>query len=131
MIDSLDTIVASLGDRSDEFARAADNLGVASEGTAEIDQRTTVPASTGRSPSSPRLLASSPQHKADLDAALIGLPETTHALNRATTYGKWANLNVVCINDICGPGFESATATQATAADAQRSSDLAPGGGRE
>ena len=33
-----------------------------------------------------------------------------YALNRATTYGTWVNLNGVCINDICGSGFESKSA---------------------
>jgi hypothetical protein len=38
------------------------------------------------------------------------LPSTTDALDRATTYGEWANLNGVCINGICGAGFSSNSA---------------------
>ena len=36
IVDSLDPILGVLGDRGDELARAAENLGIASEGTADI-----------------------------------------------------------------------------------------------
>jgi len=123
VIDSLDTIVTTLGDRSDEFARAADNLGVASEGTAKVirDNR---PALDRTIAQLAALLDVVDRNRADLDASLIGLPKATHALSRATTYGKWVNLNIVCLNQICGPGFGSATTTQATAVDRKALSDF-------
>lgn len=104
ILDSLETVVSTLGDRSDEFARAIDNLGVASEGTAEViaNNRPGLDAAIGQLQEILAMLAS---HKGDLDRALRTLPDTTYALNRATTYGEWANLSVVCINGICGPGF--------------------------
>jgi phospholipid/cholesterol/gamma-HCH transport system substrate-binding protein len=105
ILDSLETVVATLGDRSGEFARAVDNLGVASEGTAKTlaDNRPGLDEAIGQLQQILERLAS---HQTDLDQALRTLPETTYALNRATTYGEWANLSVVCINSICAPGFE-------------------------
>ena len=78
--------------------------------------RTTVRGSTGRSRSSPTILAI----VADAQGA-ISTPRSrrcrrrSHALNRATTYGAWVNLNAVCINDICGAGFTSTSGRGATA----------------
>ena len=54
-----------------------------------------------------QILAIVAEHKDELDVAVQNLPKTVHALNRATTYGEWGNLNAVCINDICGSGFSS------------------------
>jgi phospholipid/cholesterol/gamma-HCH transport system substrate-binding protein len=105
ILDSLETVVATLGDRSGEFARAVDNLGIASEGTAKViaDNRPGLDEAIGQLQ---EILARLAAHRSDLDRALRTLPETTYALNRATTYGEWANLSVVCINSICAPGFE-------------------------
>ncbi len=114
ILGSLETVVATLGDRSEEFARAVDNLGVASEGTAQVlaNNRPGLDEAIGQLQ---ELLAMLADHRNDLDLALQRLPDTTHALNRATTYGEWVNLSVVCINGLCGPGFagssEEATAT--------------------
>lgn len=118
ILDSLETVVATLGDRSEAFARAVDNLGVASEGTAAViaDNRPGLDEAIGQLR---QILASLAAHRTDLDQALRNLPETTYALNRATTYGKWANLSVVCINDICGPGFEPAGKGSSTSELAQ------------
>jgi phospholipid/cholesterol/gamma-HCH transport system substrate-binding protein len=113
ILDSLETVVATLGDRSGEFARAVDNLGVASEGTAEIlaNNRPALDRTIGQLQ---EILAMLADHKSDLDQGLRNLPGTTYALNRSTTYGEWANLSVVCINEICGPGFGSTDATSET-----------------
>jgi phospholipid/cholesterol/gamma-HCH transport system substrate-binding protein len=104
ILDSLDELVSTLGDRSEEFASAVDNLGAASEGTAQIiaDNRPGLDETIAQLRSLLDMLAA---HKADLDRALRTLPATAGALNRATTYGEWANLSVVCINGICAPGF--------------------------
>jgi phospholipid/cholesterol/gamma-HCH transport system substrate-binding protein len=103
ILGSLETVVSTLGDRSDEFARAVDNLGVASEGTAEViaNNRPGLDQSIAQLQ---ELLARLAAHRSDLDRALRALPDTTYALNRATTYGRWANLSV-CINEICAEGF--------------------------
>ena len=102
MIDSLDTIVATLGGKGDELARAADNLGVASAGTAKViaDNRPGLDRTIAQLKT---ILEIVDRNRAELDDALIGLPKATHALLRATTYGKWVNLNIVCLNQICGP----------------------------
>ena len=123
ILDSLETVVATLGDRSGEFARAVDNLGVASEGTAEViaNNRPGLDVAIGQLQEILAMLAS---HKADLDQALRNLPGTTYALNRATTYGEWANLSVVCINDICAPGFGSSDETTANASNGWARPDL-------
>lgn len=104
ILDSLEAIVATLGDRSEELARAVDNLGVASEGTADViaDNRPGLDQSIAQLRV---LLDRLAAHRSDLDRALKTLPDTTYALDRATTYGEWANLSVVCINAICGEGF--------------------------
>lgn len=122
VIDSLDQIVATLGDRSDEFARAADNLGVASAGTARViaDNRPGLDRTIAQLAD---ILEVVDRNRADLDAALVALPKATHALSRATTYGKWANLNIVCLNELCGAGF-GASGTEATPADRRALADL-------
>lgn len=109
ILGSLEAVVATLGDRSGELARAVDNLGVASEGTAQIiaDNRPGLDRTIAQLRELLGLLA---DHRADLDQTLRTLPETTYALNRATTYGEWANLSVVCIQGLCGPGVEAAAA---------------------
>lgn len=106
ILGSLETIVATLGDRSEEFARAIDNLGVASAGTAKVlaDNRPGLDISISQLQ---EILAMLADHKTQLDQALRRLPDTAQALNRATTYGEWANLSVVCIQGFCAPGFES------------------------
>jgi phospholipid/cholesterol/gamma-HCH transport system substrate-binding protein len=106
VIDSLDSIVSTLSGKGDALARAADNLGVASAGTAEIikNNRPELDRTISQLTEILEIVA---DHKADLDAAVSTLPKTVHALNRATTYGEWANLSGVCINDICGAGFTS------------------------
>ena len=116
VIDSLDTIVATLGGKGAEFARAADNLGVASAGTAKIiaDNRPGLDRTIAQLKT---ILDIVDRNRSDLDAALVGLPKATHALLRATTYGKWANLNIVCLNQICGAGFGSASSATATRSD--------------
>ena len=106
VIDSLDSIVATLGGRGNELARAAENLGVASAGTAEVI-RNNRPGLDRTIEQLGAILEVVDRNRAELDAALRTLPSTTHALNRATTYGHWLNLNIVCLNDICGAGFES------------------------
>ncbi len=110
IIDSLNTIVTTLGNRSGPLADAIDNLGVASSGTARIlaDNRPGLDVMIGQLRAILDVVA---QRKAELDLALQQLPATTDALNRATTYGKWANLNGVCINAICGTGFTSKNAS--------------------
>ena len=119
ILGSLETVVATLGDRSEEFARAVDNLGVASEGTAEViaNNRPGLDTAIGQLQ---EILADLASHKNDLDLALRRLPGTAYALNRATTYGEWANLSVVCINEICGPGFgpDGSTATNGSSTSA-------------
>ena len=106
IIDSLDKILTTLGNRSNDLADAIDNLGVASAGTAKIlaDNRPGIDEMITQLRAILDIVA---QRKAELDAALQALPGTTEALNRATTYGKWVNLNGVCINAICGSGFTS------------------------
>lgn len=106
ILGSLETVVATLGDRSEEFARATENLGVASEGTAEVLANNR-PGLDDAIAKLQELLAMLADHRDDLDVALRQLPETGYALNRATTYGEWVSLSVVCINGLCGPGFES------------------------
>lgn len=108
ILGSLETVVATLGDRSDEFARATDNLGVASEGTAQViaNNRPGLDVAIGQLQ---ELLAMLADHRNDLDLALQRLPNTAQAINRATTYGEWVNLSVVCINGLCGPGFEASS----------------------
>ncbi|MGH2760315.1 MAG: MCE family protein [Actinomycetota bacterium] len=106
ILGSLETVVATLGDRSEEFARATDNLGVASEGTAQVIANNRPGLDTAIAQLQ-ELLAMLADHRDDLDLALRRLPDTAHALNRATTYGEWVSLSVVCINGLCGPGFES------------------------
>lgn len=115
ILGSLETVVATLGDRSDEFARAVDNLGVASEGTAKVlaDNRPGLDTSIAQLQ---EILAMLADHKTQLDQALRTLPDTAQALNRATTYGEWANLSVVCIQGICAPGFESPDAMERASA---------------
>jgi phospholipid/cholesterol/gamma-HCH transport system substrate-binding protein len=116
VIDSLDAIVATLGGKGDELARAADNLGVASAGTAKVlaDNRPGLDRTIAQLRA---ILDVVDRNRSDLDAALIGLPKATHALLRATTYGKWVNLNIVCLNQICGAGFGSSSQTRATRSD--------------
>ena len=106
ILGSLDDVVSTLGGRSAQLARAVDNLGVASEGTARIirDNRAGLDTTIDRLAVVLSMLA---EQKADLDAALKTLPKTAEALDRATTYGEWANLNGVCLNGICAEGFSS------------------------
>ena len=108
IIDSLDSIITTLGARSGDLADAIDNLGVASAGTARIisDNR---PGLDDMIAQLRALLDIVAERKAELDLALQQLPAATDALNRATTYGKWVNLNGVCINQLCGSGFSSAS----------------------
>ena len=106
VIDSLDSIAFTLAGRGDELARAADNLGVASEGTAEVIANNR-PGLDRTIDQLRQILAIVAEHKDELDAAVQSLPKTVHALNRATTYGEWGNLNAVCINDLCASGFSS------------------------
>jgi phospholipid/cholesterol/gamma-HCH transport system substrate-binding protein len=106
ILDSLDGIVTTLGSRSGQLARAVDDIGAASAGTAGLraDNR------PGRDDTIAKLrgvLDVLAKQKADLDAALRTLPSTAEALDRATTYGEWANLNGVCVNGICASGFSS------------------------
>ena len=103
---SLDELVGTLGNRSAELARAVDNLGVASAGTARL-LRENRPGLDNTIAKLAVVLDMLARQKADLDAALRTLPATAEALNRATTYGEWANLNGVCINGICAEGFSS------------------------
>lgn len=110
ILDSLEAVVSTLGDRSDELARAVDNLGVASEGTAQVISENR-PGLDQTIAQLQELLARLAAHRSDLDKALRTLPDTTYALNRATTYGPWVNLSVVCINGICGEGFGPASTT--------------------
>ena len=109
ILDSLDAIVGTLGDRSGELARAVDNLGVASQGTARIiaDNRPGLDNTIAKLRTVLDMLAA---QKADLDAALKTLPSTAEGLDRATTYGEWANLNGVCVQGVCAAGFSSASA---------------------
>jgi phospholipid/cholesterol/gamma-HCH transport system substrate-binding protein len=109
IVDSLDAITSTLGARGPELARAADNLGVASEGTAKIirDNRPALDRTIKQLAGILRIVA---RNRSELDAALRTLPSTVEALDRATTYGTWVNLNGVCINDICGPGFTPTSA---------------------
>jgi phospholipid/cholesterol/gamma-HCH transport system substrate-binding protein len=104
ILDSLDAIVATLGDKSGALARAVDNLGVASQGTAQIiaDNRPGLDNTIAKLRGVLDMLAA---QKADLDAALKNLPATAEGLDRATTYGEWANLNGVCVQGICAAGF--------------------------
>jgi phospholipid/cholesterol/gamma-HCH transport system substrate-binding protein len=113
VIDSLDTITATLGGRGDELARAAENLGVASQGTAEII-RNNRPGLDRTIAQLRAILAIVAKHRGELDVALQRLPSTVYALNRATTYGTWVNLNAVCLNDICGAGFTSTSGPRTT-----------------
>lgn len=106
---SFDQLLAALGGRSDSLGRALDGLGTASEGLADLIE--------GNRPGLDRaigqlrtILQIAAAHKADLDATLDALPKTTHALNRATTYGEWANLHGVCVAGVCAPGFSSTEA---------------------
>jgi len=110
IIDSLDKILTTLGNRSNDLTDAIDNLGVASAGTAKVlaDNR---PGLDNMITQLRAILNVVAQRKAELDAALQTLPKTTDALNRATTYGKWVNLNGVCVNAICGSGFTSKAAS--------------------
>jgi phospholipid/cholesterol/gamma-HCH transport system substrate-binding protein len=117
IIDSLDTIITTLGGRSGELARAADNLGVASAGTADVLAKNR-PALDKTIAQLKSILDVVDRNRTELDAALRTLPSTTHALSRATTYGTWVNLNIVCLNDICGPGFSSASASSPSARSA-------------
>jgi ABC-type transporter Mla subunit MlaD len=98
--------LGTLGDHSGELARALDNLGVASEGTARLiaDNRPGLDTTIAQLRT---ILAELMEHKTELDEGLRNLPETTQALSRVTTYGKWVNLNGVCINGTCGAGFSS------------------------
>lgn len=109
IIDSLDKIVTTLGNRSGDLADAIDNLGVASAGTARILAENR-PGLDNMITQLRAILDVVAQRKSELDVALQTLPSTTYALNRATTYGKWVNLNGVCINAICGSGFTSKSA---------------------
>jgi phospholipid/cholesterol/gamma-HCH transport system substrate-binding protein len=117
IVDSLDKIVATLGSRSGELVRAADNLGVATEGTAEILDENR-PGLDQAIAQLTQILAILADHRSDLDQAVRALPSTVHALNRATTYGEWVNLNGVCINGLCGPGFSTGEAGAATSSSA-------------
>jgi phospholipid/cholesterol/gamma-HCH transport system substrate-binding protein len=107
ILDSLDTIVSTLGNRSGDLARAVDNLGVASQGTAQIiaDNRPSLDNTIAKLRGVLDVLA---KQKSDLDAALKTLPSTAEGLDRATTYGEWANLNGVCVQGICAAGFTTA-----------------------
>ena len=106
VIDSLDAIVGTLGGRGAEFARAADNLGLASDGLAKIvkDNRPGLDTTIAQLRALLDIVA---RDKDELDAAVSTLPSTVDALSRATTYGTWANLDVVCLNGLCGSGFTS------------------------
>ncbi len=123
IVDSLDSILGVLGDRGDELARAAENLGVASEGTADIihDNRPDLDKVIGQLAAILEVVA---DHRTELDAALRTLPSTVEALSRATTYGEWANLNAVCINGICGPGFTSNAASNSAGANSSAVEDI-------
>ena len=114
VLDSLDAIVSTLGRRSNEVARAVDNLGAASASTAEIlaDNRPGLDNTIAKLRAVLDMLA---KQRSDLDAALRTLPSTADALDRATTYGEWVNLNGVCLNGICASGFTTATGSYATA----------------
>jgi len=109
ILDSLDALLGTLSGHSTELARALDNLGVASAGTAKIiaDNRPGLDDTIAKLRTILDLLVA---HKNDLDRGLRNLPAATEALSRATTYGKWVNLNGVCINGICGAGFSSTEA---------------------
>jgi phospholipid/cholesterol/gamma-HCH transport system substrate-binding protein len=109
VIDSLDEIVTTLGSRSQDLARAVDNLGVASEGTAQIlaSNRPGLDQMIGQLRTILDIVAA---RKAELDSALQNLPAAADALDRATTYGEWTNLNGVCVNSVCGSGFTSKSA---------------------
>ncbi len=106
IIDSLDQLVTTLGSRSQDFTDAVDNLGVASAGTAQIlaANRPGLDQMIGQLRT---ILDVVVARKNELDAALQNLPAATDALNRATTYGEWVNLNGVCVNSLCGGGFTS------------------------
>jgi len=106
IIDSLDRIVTTLGNRSNDLTDAIDNLGVASTGAARILAENR-PGLDNMITQLRGILDVVAQRKAELDAALQNLPTTTDALNRATTYGSWVNLDGVCVNAICGSGFTS------------------------
>lgn len=123
ILDSLESVLATLGDRSEEFARAVDNLGVATEGTAEIIANNR-PGLDETISQLQEILAMLADHKAELDEAVRTLPDTTYALNRATTYGEWANLNVVCINGLCGPGFGTLSTESTSRSSDSELSDL-------
>jgi phospholipid/cholesterol/gamma-HCH transport system substrate-binding protein len=109
ILDSLDSLITTLGKRSGELARAVDNLGTASAGTAQIiaDNRPGLDDTIAKLRVILDLLA---QQRSDLDAALRTLPSTAEALDRATTYGEWVNLDGVCLQGICASGFQSSAA---------------------
>ncbi len=111
VVDSLDRILGTLAGRSTELARAAENIGVAGRGTAKIleDNRPGLDEAIHQLTAVLGVVA---EERANLDAAVRNLPLTVEALNRATTYGEWVNLNGVCINGLCGPGFSSNAATE-------------------
>jgi len=110
IVESLDTIVTTLGGRGSELARAAENIGIAAEGTADIiaGNRPDLDKVIGQLAAILEVVA---DHRSELDQAVSNLPGTVHALSRATTYGEWVNLNGVCINGLCGAGFSSNAAS--------------------
>jgi phospholipid/cholesterol/gamma-HCH transport system substrate-binding protein len=108
LLSSFDEVLTTLGSRSDELARAVENLGDASNGLADLLQNNRPPLDDAIKQLS-EILVRVAAHKQDLDAALRQLPDTTHALNRATTYAEVANLNVVCFNGMGCPAKPAGT----------------------
>ncbi len=108
LLSSFDLLMQTLGGRSVELARAVDDVGFVSEAFADIlaENRPGLDEAIAQLQA---ILAVAESHKDDLDATLANLPGNTHGLNRATTYGEWANLNAVCVDGFCESGFDSAT----------------------
>lgn len=110
ILGSFDQLLTTLAGRSEELGRGVSNLAVASNGIADLVAGNR-PGLDTTIAQLQELLALLAARKAEVDETLRTLPKTTDALNRATTYGEWANLIGVCVNGICEPGFSSTSDT--------------------
>lgn len=112
ILSSFDAVLTALSSRSTELARAVTNLGDASNGLADIVQgnRPALDQAIGQLAAVLDVVA---KRKSELDATLKALPNTTHALNRATTYASFTNLNIVCLNGAGSPACGSGSAAAA------------------
>jgi phospholipid/cholesterol/gamma-HCH transport system substrate-binding protein len=110
ILDSFDDLLVSLANRAPELGQAVTDVGSVSNDVADLLQgnRPALDAAIAQLADILRLVA---QHRDDLDRTLQALPDTTHGLNRATTYGEWANLFAVCLQGLgeCGPSSSSAS----------------------